>query len=276
MKLPIYSIGSGDEIVLIHGIISDAAFFDELSIKLGNEFKVVSYDRRGYGNADKPADNDYSVAAQAEDAKEVIESTAQGPVYIVGNSAGAIISIELALRYPKLVKGLILIEPSIPYDDASEDKMMAWNRELNGYIEAGTIRKALPAFAKVIEGNKESVSDMPGSKIPNSKKMNMAEIKRTYSNLDNFMFGELNEVQLYRPSIEQLRNINVPVKVFVTSNSKNCLFREISENSANKLGWEVVEIIGNHNALNNRPDSSYEAIKYLITELKNGSQMCKI
>ena len=196
--------------------------------------------------------------------------------WVVGNSAGAIIALEMAMKKPELVAGLILIEPTIPYDFASKKSMSDWNSELNVYVENGTIRKALPAFARVIEGEKETVLANRNILNNQQKKMNMHDMKKTYYNLENFMYGELNEVQRYNPPFDVLKRMQIPLKIFVTSFSENSLFRRISEKCAENMGWDVVEIYGNHNALKDNPSSSSEIIKQSIIGMKNGNEKLEI
>ena len=234
MDLNVNVRGSGEAVLMVHGIISDASFFDGAADVLKDKYKVIAYDRRGYGKNEDTLQQ-FTVAAQAEDAANVIKMYSDGPAWVFGNSAGGLISIELALNFPELVKGLILLEPSLVYDDESVRLIEEWNRELNGYVESKKIKRALPAFSRVIGGE------------ASAEKMTLEQMKQTYKNLTNFMYGELNEVQHYRPDIETVRGIKCPVKIFVTADGQDSIFAKTSVAGAKTVGWDIIEVPGRHN-----------------------------
>ena len=234
MDLNVNVRGSGEAVLMVHGIISDASFFDGAADVLKDKYKVIAYDRRGYGKNEDTLQQ-FTVAAQAEDAANVIKMYSEGPAWVFGNSAGGLISIELALKFPELVKGLILLEPSLVYDDESVRLIEEWNRELNGYVERKKIKRALPAFSRVIGGE------------ASAEKMTLEQMKQTYKNLTNFMYGELNEVQHYRPDIETVRGIKCPVKIFVTADGQDSIFAKTSVAGAKTVGWDIIEVPGRHN-----------------------------
>ena len=234
MDLNVNVRGSGEAVLMVHGIISDASFFDGAADVLKDKYKVIAYDRRGYGKNEDTLQQ-FTVAAQAEDAANVIKMYSDGPAWVFGNSAGGLISIELALKFPELVKGLILLEPSLVYDDESVRLIEEWNRELNGYVESKKIKRALPAFSRVIGGE------------ASAEKMTLEQMKQTYKNLTNFMYGELNEVQHYRPDIETVRGIKCPVKIFVTADGQDSIFAKTSVAGAKTVGWDIIEVPGRHN-----------------------------
>ena len=243
MGLSVRKRGTGEPLLMIHGIISDGSFFDEAADCLEKDFTVITYDRRGYGTSEEGKDPaDYTVGAQAEDAAGVLKEYAGEKAWIFGNSAGGLIGVELALRHPELVKGLILLEPSLIFDEESKAMMAAWNGELNGYVREKKIRQAMPAFSRMIE------ADSPSREKAPQKSMTMAQIRMAYHNLDNFMYGELNEVQTYFPDLETVRGIGVPACILVSRDGAGSMFARTSKAGAAHLGWPVETVPGNHNA----------------------------
>ncbi|MBQ5757503.1 MAG: alpha/beta hydrolase [Clostridia bacterium] len=253
-------LGEGESILLLHGVISDASFFADFASFLSSRYRTVAYDRTGYGNQPEPDDRTaYTVSSQAEKAADVIRKYCGEKAWVFGNSAGAMIALELYRIHPELVTGLILLEPSFALDRESEEELRSWNTELNTYVREGRIKKALPAFARVT-GNAGSAG---GS---------LSEMKRTYHNLHNFMFGELNEVQTYRPEERFLKNISVPVRIVLTEKGKDMLFGKTSARAAERLKWEVSIYPGGHNAVNKLPESCAAA---LIKDLEEMSNACR-
>ena len=259
MNLNSKAVGSGEELLMIHGIISDGSFFAQAADILKNKYRVIVYDRRGYGESDDG--DDRSVEAQAKDAASVLEKHGASCAWILGNSAGGLIAAELALERPDLVKGLVLLEPSLVFDEASRALIAEWNSELNGYVREGRIKKALPAFSRVmgVPAGKSSVGSME-------------EMKRTYKNLSAFMHGELNDIQSYRPDEESMRALGVPVRVIVTEDGKDSIFASTSRAGAEILGWKTVSVPGYHNVIQDMPEQFCEKFDEIIGDMKNESE----
>ena len=255
MDLYTESTGAGTPLLMIHGIISDGSFFDGDIPFLSGDYQVITYDRRGYGRSLKKEWSSFSVEAQAEDAAEVLKKYTDRKALIFGNSAGGLIALELAFRYPDLVRGMVLLEPSLAWEEGEREKLREWNRELNAYVSAGRIKRAMPAFTRV--------TGAPAS----GDGAGLAEMKKTFANLKNFMYGELNEVQGYDPGLERCRSLAVPVKVAVTRQGSGSIFATSSVNGAELAGWEILSFPGYHNTAKDMPEEFSAALKKALKGL---------
>jgi pimeloyl-ACP methyl ester carboxylesterase len=72
---------------------------------------VLTYDRRGHGRSAPDAES--SVARHAADARAVIEANGFSSATVLGCSAGAIIGLDVAARFPGLVTVLVAYEPPL-------------------------------------------------------------------------------------------------------------------------------------------------------------------
>jgi pimeloyl-ACP methyl ester carboxylesterase len=104
-------------LMLIHGASSNLL---ELWGPLAEEFaplhRVIAYDRPGMGHSTRAKRDGHTMASQARAAARVLEQTGEGPALIVAHSLGAGIALRLALDFPQLVSGLVLIAPACnPY-----------------------------------------------------------------------------------------------------------------------------------------------------------------
>ncbi len=80
--------GSGRPVVLIHGWpLSAQAWEPQVSVLQTAGYRVVAYDRRGFGRSDKP-DSDYRYDTLADDLQRVIEQCELQDVTLVGFSMG--------------------------------------------------------------------------------------------------------------------------------------------------------------------------------------------
>ncbi|EER62299.1 alpha/beta hydrolase fold protein [Acidovorax delafieldii 2AN] len=80
--------GGGRPLVLIHGWpLSAQAWEPQVSVLQAAGYRVVAYDRRGFGRSDKP-ESGYSYDALADDLQRVLEQRELQDVTLVGFSMG--------------------------------------------------------------------------------------------------------------------------------------------------------------------------------------------
>lgn len=125
--------GNGDEtIILIHGSGPGVSAFANWRLvipRLSEHFRVLAPDVIGFGTTDKPADNKYSMELWVEHLIGFIDTVANGPVYLVGNSFGGALSLQMAHRRPDLVKKLILMGSVGTKHTISEGLDQVWGYE---------------------------------------------------------------------------------------------------------------------------------------------------
>jgi pimeloyl-ACP methyl ester carboxylesterase len=102
--------GSGDPLVLLHGNGSMIQDFEssgliELAAK---DYRVIVFDRPGFGHSDRPRNVVWTPDAQAELIKHALERLGVSKALVLGHSWGASVAVALALKYPGLVRGLVL------------------------------------------------------------------------------------------------------------------------------------------------------------------------
>jgi esterase len=103
--------GSGAPILCVHGAGSSALVWAPAIPDLARFGRVISYDRRGYTRSQRP--DPYlptSVAEHTDDAAALLDVLGATPAVVIGRSYGGYIAIDLALRYPKHVRALVLLE----------------------------------------------------------------------------------------------------------------------------------------------------------------------
>jgi pimeloyl-ACP methyl ester carboxylesterase len=106
--------GTGPSVLLVCGVAGDAGYYDALADILAANFAVATYDRRGYSRSPRPAGwNQTSIEEQAGDAAALLSALELAPAIVFGSSAGGPIALDLTLRHPDKVRGLVLHEPSV-------------------------------------------------------------------------------------------------------------------------------------------------------------------
>lgn len=98
-------------VVLLHGLTDSGMLWSSLVAALAFSYDVVFPDMRGHGASDKPADNDYSIAAMAGDAAALIREYELDRPVVIGHSMGAAVTAYLGAEYRELTRGVVLIDP---------------------------------------------------------------------------------------------------------------------------------------------------------------------
>jgi len=101
--------GQGPCIVFLHDGMLHSEAYDPQFAACANEYRVVRYDRRGFGRSDNP----HQPYSNTADLKAVFDTLKIDSALLIGCSAGGRLAIDFALKHPKLVTGLILIGPVV-------------------------------------------------------------------------------------------------------------------------------------------------------------------
>lgn len=105
----------------VHGLGGSAMNWTDLATALQEFSPSIAIDLPGWGESDPAPDGDYSIAAAARWTIAAIETIADRPVHLVGNSMGGLISIRVAALRPDLVETLSLVSPALPGFEAPMD-----------------------------------------------------------------------------------------------------------------------------------------------------------
>jgi pimeloyl-ACP methyl ester carboxylesterase len=99
-------------IVLIHGTMDRSTGMLKLSRRLDFGYRVMRYDRRGYGRS-TPHDGPFHMAAQVDDLVTLLCGRA---AVLVGHSYGGNVALAMASRYPDLVRGVAIYETPLSWE----------------------------------------------------------------------------------------------------------------------------------------------------------------
>jgi 3-oxoadipate enol-lactonase len=97
--------GKGDNIVLLHDGLVNHRIWDEQFPVLAKNYRVIRYDRRGYGKSSDPQEK-YS---HIDDLYQVFTQLNIDKAIIFGMSSGGGLAIDFTLKYPEKVSGLVLV-----------------------------------------------------------------------------------------------------------------------------------------------------------------------
>ena len=100
-------VGQGPDVLLIGGAGDTVESWQFQLDGLAARYHLTAFDNRGAGRTAMPGGT-VSVETMADDAAEVLRAVGILSAHVAGFSGGSIVSQELALRHPELVRSLVL------------------------------------------------------------------------------------------------------------------------------------------------------------------------
>jgi pimeloyl-ACP methyl ester carboxylesterase len=108
----VQEVGDGPVVVLVHGAMDRSGGMLRVRRALQDEFRVVRYDRRGYGRS-LAAGAPSSVDQQVEDLAAVVDGRV---TVLAGHSFGGVLGLALAERAPELVRAVLAYEAPMMWE----------------------------------------------------------------------------------------------------------------------------------------------------------------
>ena len=248
--------GSGPSVLFIAGATGDCGHFQQAAELLSDEFTVVTYDRRANSRSPRPAGwESTSTEEQSEDAAGLIEALGIAPAVIFGSSVGAIIGLDLLIRYPELVRGAILHEPPMIAGMSNPEEVMgAIQQVVEGGMQRGGSRGGCETFFRFVASDEAFENLDPHLR------------ERMLGNGETFLGTEMGAFEPYQPDEAALTAIEVPVRVMVGPESAP-FFAETARWLAHRMNVELERLPGGHTPYFDRPEEMANTIRPLLKEL---------
>lgn len=122
--------GTGPAVILSHGYLMDHTMFDSQVAVLKGDYRVITWDERGFGGTHAPGE--FTYWDSAKDVLALMDHIGIDQSFVGGMSQGGYLSLRVALLAPERVRGLILIDTQAGPEDAAKIEpynqvMAAWN-----------------------------------------------------------------------------------------------------------------------------------------------------
>lgn len=242
VTLNVREVGAGRLAVFLHGITSNAAVWDPITLALSDEFRCVSVDQRGHGLSDKP-DEGYSAEELAKDVLALIKTLNAGPAVIVGHSLGARNAVVAANLDPSLVASVVAVDftPFIETEvlDALEsrvnggDRLFKTRAEIEAYLQdryakmpADAIRRrAATAFEEVEGGFRPLAYPKAMSLTANGLRENLESAFKNVTRPTLIVRGAESKL-VSEAALEKTRKLRPDLPVLVVENTDHYVTEE--------------------------------------------------
>jgi pimeloyl-ACP methyl ester carboxylesterase len=142
--------GSGPPVLLSHGFLMDHEMFDPQVEALAPEFRVVTWDERGFGETQFDG-QPFTYWDSARDCLGLLDYLGINRAVLGGMSQGGFLSLRAALLAPERVSGLVLIDTQSGPEDP--DRLPAYRQMQQTWLEVGPVDELTQAIANLIVGD---------------------------------------------------------------------------------------------------------------------------
>lgn len=252
--------GEGRPILLmITGGTGDADSFDNIIPFLIDHFTIVTYDRRGYTRSpiiSIPEQEIINIETQTDDVRALLRAITKEPVCVFGSSIGAVIALDLASRYPSLVKKVIAHEPPL-VNLLTESERVGKVPEMKQNETPFEAMQRFTATFGLVPRNLAGRTFMHVSKDA---------IKRKAADTKFFLEHESKGVDSFKPDIEKIKNVHSKIVFVAGKESKGNFLYNLATQTAQETGASFFEVVGHHVGYGQYPEEfSRELIKLLST-----------
>jgi pimeloyl-ACP methyl ester carboxylesterase len=101
---------------------------------LSDEYKVITYDRRGNSRSTRNEPQNFEMSQQSRDALAVIKAAGEESAFVFGNSGGAVIALDMAKTQPQAVRAAIVHEAPVSRMHPDGKHGSAFSRRFTGLV----------------------------------------------------------------------------------------------------------------------------------------------
>lgn len=195
--------GDGRPVVLLHAGIADRRMWRPILDRLGDRYRLIALDLRGYGESELPPES----FAHHDDVAALIDALGVGPAAVVGCSFGGAVAIDTALSHPDRVAALALFDSAIKGHEWSDETNEIWDSLIGG-IDANDLDAVAEAelrFWVVGPGRQPDQVDPELMEFAREMERRALVAEQALSAVD--------AAELDPPAIQRLGELKIPVLV---------------------------------------------------------------
>ena len=101
-------LGSGNPLIILHGLFGESKNWNSIANELSSHFEVHLIDQRNHGNSFHHQEHNYQVLAN--DVYNYINEHSLKNYSIIGHSMGGKVAMQFSLMYPDEIQNLIIVD----------------------------------------------------------------------------------------------------------------------------------------------------------------------
>ncbi|MDR9405448.1 MAG: alpha/beta fold hydrolase, partial [Halothece sp. Uz-M2-17] len=145
----------GSNLVLIHGFGANSDHWRKNLPVLAQHYRVFAIDLIGFGFSDKPtpglvqtADQiPYTFETWGQQLVDFCQDIVGGSAFLIGNSIGCIVALQVAVMSPELVQGLVLLNCALrQFHERKQDHLAWYERISRPWVQSLLGKRAVGRF----------------------------------------------------------------------------------------------------------------------------------
>jgi pimeloyl-ACP methyl ester carboxylesterase len=254
--------GDGPSLLFVSGATGDAGHWTGVAGTLADQYRVITYDRRGNSRSPRPPGwRSTTVDEQADDAAALLRGLKREPAIVFGTSAGASIAANLVIRHPAVLRGVVFHEPV--FRSGVTNAAAIWARR-KALIEEGLAKGGMRATTELF------LLGVAGQATYESVDPELRE--RLLANGDVLLNVEMAPYLEYEPTPAELGSVRLPCVVTAGADNREKTAPgywryEAAVYLASLLDTPLAELPGAHMAYLSQPRAFAEALRPLLDKL---------
>jgi pimeloyl-ACP methyl ester carboxylesterase len=211
--------GDGTPLIFVHEFAGDYASW-ELQVRFFfRRYRVLTYNARGYPPSSVPEDpSSYSQENAVKDLAGIIDTLGLSPCHVVGLSMGAYTALHLGLRYPRLVRSIVVAGCGYGSDPDERRSFQLDLEKMANLIETEGMEKFVETYS----------AGPTRIQLERKNPIGYAEfMQKLLTHSPKGLVNTLRGVQAVRPSVydlvEDLKEMKVPVLILAGEEDSPCI-----------------------------------------------------
>ncbi len=257
--------GQGQPLLMITPAGGDGWQYSYVAEILGDEYKVITYDRRANSRSTINPPQNFEISQQSRDVVAILHAVGEESAFIFGSSSGAVIALDVAKTQPQAVRALIVHEPPLACVHPDRKK---WQRFFAAvYAMSFRFGSSLAALRFMLGAGLPAWQLIKASKFVN---VHREQSKEPYLSsrvaTDVLVKQELLPVTNYLPDVEAIKKNNVKVIMAAgkISLDNNRFYAQTVPILAEQLACEMVIFPGHHGSFMDMPVEWANALRTVL------------
>lgn len=186
--------GDGPAVVLIHGVGLDNTMWDLVADVLTPHFQVVRYDIVGHGET-PPYQGELTFEILAQQLLDVLDAQRIPDAHLVGFSLGALIAQGFALRFPRRVRKLVLLNSAYVRSAEQREGIAARLAQVEGKGATSNVEASIERwFTKDYRDSRPQQIRLVEKRITSNDTAGFLAAYRLFARSDSLFAGQLQEI----------------------------------------------------------------------------------
>ncbi len=214
----------------------------------------MSYDRRANARSTMNFPQNFEISQQSRDALAVLNAIGETSAFVLGNSSGAVIALDMAKTQPQALRAVVVHEAPVTRVHPQHKKWQRFFAKV--YLTAFRFGSSVAAF-RFILGVQLPLRKLikATSDVNNHRKQSSERYISSKDAVDFLVKQELLPVTNYLPDVEMIKKNGVKVfmAIGIWSLERRTWYAQANQILAKQLGCELVTFPGHHGSFMDIP-----------------------